>query len=550
MLDIYPISSLLPSPQRFKKTALAGAVVLLATAGFTAHSSAATVYFSTSSTSGTEGDTITLQAVVELDYGDLGDVGETSPERTCKVDGNIGVALSDSSAIPNTDFTLSAGSFSVTARETMPGLSAPININLLTDADTDEGNEEFVLVAENITLDCTYYGDFVDTVDTTITIIDSENGEEEAEVSDPEDPIKENIVTLAPQIRQILTSTGDLSLEGVRVQTQNLSKQLRRLRNGLRGNDLSSLRVSIDGQSLSGNDIKRLLGAGAGDEALNSPLGTFMGGSVQIGEESDNNGADYAFDVHSLFFGADYHLSDNVIVGGAIGYTDSRSKINGEDSKSSLEGFSIAGFSSYYYKDIYYVDGIISYGVSDYKTLRQFGSGADTGIAKGETGGSELSIALNTGYYFRFNQNFVQVFGAVNYITASIDSYQETYNSGSTSGTLLIVDDQTQKSFTSNMGIEYGRTFNTKSAVVTPQLSLDWERQYEDGAESISGRFVGGTDIFNINDNQQDQSYFNLGLSLSAVFAGGFSAYTSYEIDLERDNFDVYDISLGMRWEF
>lgn len=529
----------------FKKTTIASAIITVSAFGFHEISSAANIRLIPSSTTGTEGETISLTVFIDV-------FASETEGNFCDVSGDI-VVTSGNSASLNDDFSLSTTSFSANDVNTSfgyGGQSQAITISLLND-NIEDIDEDFELSVNNLDYDCgTFFNDDIEldvpepntTIETaTISIID--NGEA-ADEENTEDPTDNNTILLNSNSKQMLNSTSNLSIAGARVHTQNLSNQIRRLRNGLRGTDLSSLRVNIDGQAIAGNDLKKLFGAGAGDEALSSQWGTFLGGSLQIGEE-DTQDTNVEFKVHSLFWGADYRLNDNIIVGGAIGYTDSLTEI--EQSETELNGYSIAAFSSYYFNEKTYIDGIISYGQGDFSIEREIDD--SDGMAKADANSDELSIALNAGHYFRFNQQFVQVFGSINYITVDIDNYQESYQSGSNSGSLLMVDDQTQKSLTSNMGVEYGRTFNTSVAVITPQITLDWERQYEKGTEAISGRIVGSSNTFSFENDTQDQNYFNLGLSLSGVFAGGISAYTSYEVDLERENFDVYDLSLGVRWE-
>ncbi len=533
MLEQDFTSTPLKSISKFRKNALSAALAGVLVSGVSI-SHAATITVSGAPSSFTEGDDGNISINISVSP----DLQENNP---CTVSGTLVVAASDSSATEGDDFTIIDPNFTISSSSFYGG-STSVSINVIDDNES-ESDETIVFSVDNITNSCLFYGGLTADTSTTVTIIDNDE-----EVVLPEEP---STPTINNATRQVLNSMGRLSLEGAKLQSQNLSKQLSRLRSGLRGNDLSSLNLKIDGQYLSGSDLNKLLGAGAGDTDLDSPLGTFVGGTIQIGEgdETDSR-AGYDFHVDSFFAGLDYKLNKNFILGGAIGYTNSVSEVDDNAGETNLSGMSLGLFTSYYWNNVYYMDAIVSYGQSDYDTSREVTAGSNTATAKGETDGDEITFALNTGYYFRRENHSIKLFGALNYIDANIDSFRES--SSNNSITLLNVDDQNQESLTTNLGIEYGLAINTRSAVITPQISIDWEHQYKDDVNTVSGRFIGDPDdtTFNIDDSDQDRDYFNLGLSVSAVFKGGFSAYTTYEIDLGRDDLDLYDISIGARWEF
>lgn len=545
-----PINKTLFKPFHFKKSALSAAIAAALTLGAAGQTHAATLSVSAPSNFSEGVGSIAVIIDLALDFGDA------SPTESCTVTGTLreggeGDISGDDYSIPSPNFTVT---YEPDVFEAVPdgegtiqsrAVPATVTVNIVDDT-LVEGNESGAFFADNIVSNCSFYGGVINNDSASFTITDNDTEEE------PEPPTPPSELTVDTQTRQVLVSMGNLSLEGAKLQSQNLSKQLRRLRSGLRGNDLSSLNLKLDGNTLSGNDLNKLLGAGAGDDGLNSQWGTFVGGSIQIGDQdSSDDNAGYEFNVDNFFAGIDYQLNKSFIIGGALGYTNSSAEINDNAGDTTLSGLSLGLFSSYYYKDSYYIDAIISYGQSDYDTSRDTAVGTSTQTIKGKAEGDEISLALNTGYYFRMSNHSIQLYGSLNYVDANIDGFDERNTSGSTA-TLLSVDDQNLKSLTSNIGIEYGLAINTRSAVITPQVYLDWEHQYEDDTEIVSGRFIGDPNdtTFQVEDRRQDRNYFNLGLSLSAVLKGGFSAYTSYEVDLSRDDLDLYDINVGARWEF
>lgn len=601
------------SHSKLKKPALASALAAILVTGGTQYADAATLtLLGPNNISEGTSSNIRIGLAPEGEDFRFGLGGDDPAPDSCTVSGNLAFAASDSSATEEIDFTVTDPDFTITYmfNDGVPIIDdGQVTVNAIAD-EIIEDNESVVLSAQNIVDNCSFYGG-VNTSGSDITMqiterSEGEEGEGGGEVTPLPAPPSGNLadisglssrqvsvatvldqscatITAIPsaertaaqnellavctQLQSSATLTRDLNnllseeffsmttlaKQSSRLQSQNIARQIRRVRAGLGGNDISGLNITLDGQQLSGHQLGQLLGAGAGDENLNSPWGSFVGGAIQIGERDETNSSQaYEFDVSAFHTGFDYKLNKHVVLGAVIGYTDSSAGASDDIGQTDVSGISLGLFSSYYYNDNYYIDTIISYGQSDYETKRDASFASTSQTAYGDTKGDELNLSLNTGYYFRYSNKFLHLLGNINYIDINIDSFQESNNNGSTSGTLLNVDKQNQQSLTTNIGAELGWTINTNTAVVTPQLSLDWEHQYDDDAQQVSGSFVGdlSNNHFNIEDDEQDQNYFNAGLSISAVFKGGFSAYGAYEIDLSRDELDLYDISIGARWEF
>ena len=82
-----------------------------------------------------------------------------------------------------------------------------------------------------------------------------------------------------------------------------------------------------------------------------------------------------------------------------------------------------------------------------------------------------------------------------------------------------------------------------------PKLRLGYFHEFEDDGRVMAGRFVGdpGRHTFLIPTDDPDRDYLSVGLDLTAAFEGGTSAYIAYDVDLERDDLDLYLITAGLR---
>ena len=85
-----------------------------------------------------------------------------------------------------------------------------------------------------------------------------------------------------------------------------------------------------------------------------------------------------------------------------------------------------------------------------------------------------------------------------------------------------------------------------------PQFNAAWMYQFEDNAETIKGYFVSDPDKipFRFETNTPDSDYFVLGAGISATFPRGASAFVHYETSLTQDDFQIWNVTAGMRLEF
>ncbi|MGI1679492.1 MAG: autotransporter outer membrane beta-barrel domain-containing protein [Cellvibrionaceae bacterium] len=341
----------------------------------------------------------------------------------------------------------------------------------------------------------------------------------------------------------------ELAIRGGMQQNQNLSKQLARTRQGERGINLSDLSLNVYGQRLAGRYVGEALGAGAGDD-IQSDWSAFVGGSVQIGEYDQQ---DFDLQGNNIYAGLNYQLNSTVIVGAALGYNQSDANFNSKGNEIEFESYNIALLGSYYVNDDFYLDSVFTYGVNDYGTDRRVVIGLNRQQNEGKTDGSEMTFAVNTGYTLNTSNAFFTFFAALNYVDADIDEFdEEVKGSSPLLGSLLIIEDQDFKSFTTNLGLEFGLTLSTPTGVIVPKLSLDWEQQHEDEAGIISTQFLADptNTSWDVTTQVADDNYYNASLSLNAVFKNGFSTYIVYDTELGREDISMYEVSLGARWEF
>jgi outer membrane autotransporter protein len=352
-----------------------------------------------------------------------------------------------------------------------------------------------------------------------------------------------------------LASQGNYSVELQHNLFMNINARLTQLRAGSRGFNANDLSLNIEGEADMTRGLAYLLsntrggGASADDSAPSSRLGVFINGSGSFGDR-DTTDAELGFDfsTEGLSAGADYRLTDNVVVGGALGYISTGMDFENSQGDQDIIGYSLSAYASWYKSENIYIDGILSYGTNTFDLTRhiQFGT-TDTKIT-GNTDGSEYAISVGGAYELNRGALNFGPFIRVNYINAEVDAFEED----SSSGLELAYDSQDVESLTSLIGGEASYVVSTDYGVVTPTVRFEWAHEYKHDSSINTARFLNdpSSGSFEIGTDNPDRDYFNLGLGVSAVFSQGRSAFLYYETQLDRDDLTKYSLAAGVRFEF
>ena len=244
----------------------------------------------------------------------------------------------------------------------------------------------------------------------------------------------------------------------------------------------------------------------------------------------------------------DYRYSDELILGGALGYASSGMDFNSSRGNQDITGYTLSAFGTWYQSEKVYVDGIVSYGWNAFDINRRIQFGTTDVTARGNTDGTELAASIGAGYDFNRDAFTFGPFARVNYIQVEIDAYEENPAGGLEQG----YDDQNVKSLTTLLGGQMSYAISTKRGVFLPLLRMEWAHEFEDNSRSITARFLNDptTGRFEVSTDSPDRDYLNLGTGVSAVFEEGRSAFIYYETVLGRDNLTEHSIAGGLRFEF
>jgi outer membrane lipase/esterase len=247
--------------------------------------------------------------------------------------------------------------------------------------------------------------------------------------------------------------------------------------------------------------------------------------------------------------GVDYRYSDQFVLGGALNYISTNSDYLSRSSTLDIDGYSLSLYGSYYQSEQVFIDSILSIGLNNYDSQREFTTGGINHDLKGDTDGAEYAFSLGGGYEFNYqNLSFVPQ-ARVNYLHVKVDSYDE---SSSGSGLNLSIDDQDIESLITSISGNLSLAYSTQYGVFIPYLSIEWAHEFENDSRAIIAHFVNDPTKtnFSVLTDDPDQDYFFLGLGVSAAMANGKSAFLHYEQMLDHSDTSQYTVTAGFRLEF
>ena len=302
-----------------------------------------------------------------------------------------------------------------------------------------------------------------------------------------------------------------------------------------------------------------LLGGGASGDVTFGRFGGFLNARYITGNADQTNFAPgYDFDGWSILGGVDYRFDENLIGGVSLRYADGQADYDNNRGDMTGDSWGLSLYGSYSLDNGFFVDGLVGFAQNDYTLKRRinYTIGAETAIqtAKSDPNADLWNFNIGAGYTVYRDAWSITPSARLNYLQNDVDSYTERMSdpTGVGGSMALSIDSQTFTSFTSDLGVEIARAISHKSGVIVPQLRIGWVHEFENGQEQVGARFV--NDINNqplfILTNKPVHDYADLSVGVSAQFAGGRSAFLSYETLLGYNDVNYNAINAGVRLEF
>jgi outer membrane autotransporter protein len=338
-----------------------------------------------------------------------------------------------------------------------------------------------------------------------------------------------------------------------------LGARLLDIRGGARGFMVSRNGQEVQPAGGSLAQVKSLEGATGGAAAADDALGGRWGGFFNVGYSWGNVDQTDVWDAYkyrsvNLIAGADYRVSDSLVLGGAISYSDTRSDYDQSLGNVKAATTGVAGYGTYYI-DSWYVDGFLAYGFIDYDSTRNIYIRSNSGIppintsATAKPKGNQWSASIGVGRNFEAGSLTVTPTARLGYIWVKNKSFSEDEPNN---GLGLAVDARTIRSLQSALGGRLSTNVSTSVGVFGPYLSAQWLHEFENDSPSIISKYVNDpfNTFFAIPTGSPTRDYAVLIAGTSATFPNNLSGFLQFSAAVGLQNESNYGVVLGIRKQF
>ncbi len=293
-----------------------------------------------------------------------------------------------------------------------------------------------------------------------------------------------------------------------------------------------------------------------------SRWGFFATANIGRGDaRASDSSPGYDYDVNGLTAGIDYRQRDNWLFGAALGYTRQDTDLGNDAGKVELSGWSVSAYSTYSFDELWYVDGVVTYGHNQLRLERAIrytlplpggGSANVNQVASGKPDGTLFSTALTFGGDFHKQAWGFSPYGQLIYSRVEFDAYEESLRAGPGMGLGLAVDSRDITGLTGVLGTRISYTHSAEWGVFAPTASLEWNHEFHGDTSATTAHLLHDPTRtpFSVSGQDQDSDYLRLGVGMTLLFAHGRSGFFLYQRTLAREGQSQDDLALGIRIEF
>jgi uncharacterized protein YhjY with autotransporter beta-barrel domain len=321
-----------------------------------------------------------------------------------------------------------------------------------------------------------------------------------------------------------------------------------------------------------------------------SRLGVFFDASNGYGDKADTTFSGqfedaFDFDGYEYTLGADYRISNNLVVGGLVGYTDRYVDFNSSqsivDGYIKSRGYSLIAFAQWD-QMWFYASGSLGYQKLDFDTFRKISypsfdpnvQSTNTATA-GSTSSSAFLATLNVGVPYQWKAFGADLYASMDYQNLGINAFSENevaIQGSLGSGFQFNVASQNANSLDTALGLKLQAVWTPSFGVFIPFVRGEYHRELITDPRKLNTVYAGLPGSANsaiqqavdfaLQSDKPDNDYYTITVGISAVIrgssrvsaggrsSGGLQGYLQYMKVEDLDNYNDTVISGGLRYEF
>ena len=301
--------------------------------------------------------------------------------------------------------------------------------------------------------------------------------------------------------------------------------------------------IGTTGEALSMVEEPALQGDAAPAATPADGFAFWTGGAVNFGTlkpGAGSNGIDFTTSGVSL--GADRQLGPSLSLGAGIGYGHDASDIGRNGSRSTVDGYSIAGYASFHPQGGFYVDGLLGYQWLTFDARRFITDNGNT--AYGSRDGRQWFASFSTGFQHRLDNLLLTPYGRLDLARATLDGYRERGDAVYA----LDFGKQTVNTSTATAGVLAQWWVKRDYGMWTPQLRAEFGHDMQGSSEAFMryADLMSGP-VYRTSLGRQSRNHTLLGAGIGLQTLKGWSLRAEYQNQFDSSSRDNQGIQISVQ---
>jgi outer membrane autotransporter protein len=277
-----------------------------------------------------------------------------------------------------------------------------------------------------------------------------------------------------------------------------------------------------------------------------SRWGLFADGGAAFGSlNSTSNQTGYNFTLGGFTLGADYRLTDKLLVGLATGYSHTFSGFYGSGGSVNVNTVPFNAYAAYFSGSLY-AYGSLGYALNLYNMKRNISFAGIGRTASGATTGNQFNLYGETGYDLNLRRFILTPAATLAYSALRVGGFTE-----SGAGALnLQMDPQNVSSVQTGVGCRLTYPLQLGSVILVPQAYAFYQHEFANNSRGLDASLSQGSGTFTWQTDAAGKNFALVGASLTAGLRKNLSAQVNYTSEVGRGNATAQAINAGLRYEF
>jgi uncharacterized protein with beta-barrel porin domain len=281
-------------------------------------------------------------------------------------------------------------------------------------------------------------------------------------------------------------------------------------------------------------------------KAPESRWGVFADGGAAFGTQSStSNQTGYNFTLGGLTLGADYRLTDKLLVGLATGYSNTASSFYGTGGSVTVNTIPFNAYAAYSSGQMY-AYGSLGYALNLYNLRRAINFDGIGRTATSSTTGNQFNLYGEAGFDLKLSRMILTPAATLTYSALWLGGFTEE-NAGALN---LKVGPQNASSVQTGVSGRVTLPLKMGSIIMVPQAYAFYQHEFANGSRGLNASLSQGSGAFTWQTEAAGQNFALVGASLTTALRDNLYAPVNFNSEVGRRNTSAQFINVGLRYEF